>query len=510
VHHVTPSKPVAIYARISDDQEEEARGVGRQVKDCTTVGTLREWPTGPDHHYIDNSVSAYKRGVRRPEWERLMTDLEAGAVGGVITYDLDRWARQPKDLERTIELFTAREGLVFATVQGDINLMTPDGITMARVMVAFANKSSMDTARRVKRKHLDQAHEGQPVGGWRTAGWQADKLTLDPFESNLIKEAAKRIVKGVSLYRIAKEWNEAGFKTPRGNAWVYQTARSLMMNDRLAGYRNLHGQPLLGADGARVQGLWEPILTPEEHKAVVKALTSSLRGGTGPHGPRGTKKYLLSGLIQCGVCFGPMYGTPTKYGHNYTCPTSGGKRRSCGTVAVNGTEADRLMTDLFHAQGVDREEVEIDHATLITAAEQRLEEVAHELGALGAQFGAGSLPAEFVAAAVGPLNARKEEALSELERLREAQLHAGVVTYLGGRPWVDLETDEKRALIGSQFPSILVKRAKSKGGHFDAGRIVPSRTKVPVYDEQTPVTGAPAALSGTAPTPDVEPQTTEP
>jgi DNA invertase Pin-like site-specific DNA recombinase len=455
-------------------------------------------------------VSAYKRRVRRPEWERLMTDLEAGRVGGVITYDLDRWARQPKDLERTIDLFTARDGLVFATVQGDINLMTPDGITMARVMVAFANKASMDTARRVKRKHLEQAHDGQPVGGWRTAGWQADKLTLDPFESNLIKEAAKRVMSGVSLYRIVKEWNEAGFKTPRGNVWVYQTARSLMLNDRLAGYRNLHGKPLLGEDGGRVQGRWDPILTPEEHAAVVKALRSASTGGTGPRGPRGTKKYLLSGLIQCGVCFGPMYGTPTKYGHNYHCPTSGSKRRSCGTVAVNGTEADKLMTDLFHAQGVDREEVEIDHAGLIAAAEKRLAGITIELSTLGAQFGAGELPAEFVAAAVGPINARKAEALEELEHLREAQLQAGVVTYLGGRPWKDLDDDEKRALIGSQFPSILVKRAKSKGGKFDPERIVPLRTKVPAYGEQTPDSADPAAQPASEPTLGAEPLTTEP
>ncbi len=34
--------------------------------------------------------------------------------------------------------------LVFATVQGDIDLSTPAGRTMARVMVAFANKASMD------------------------------------------------------------------------------------------------------------------------------------------------------------------------------------------------------------------------------------------------------------------------------------------------------------------------------------------------------------------------------
>jgi len=35
--------------------------------------------------------------------------------------------------------------------------MSSDGRTMARVLIAFANKSSMDTSRRTARKHLELA-----------------------------------------------------------------------------------------------------------------------------------------------------------------------------------------------------------------------------------------------------------------------------------------------------------------------------------------------------------------
>jgi site-specific DNA recombinase len=101
--------------------------------------------------------------VKRPEFEHLMEDLERGFLDGLVVYDLDRFARQPLDLERSIRIFDSRK-LVFATVQSDIDLSTSDGRTMARIMVAFANKTSMDTSRRVRRKHLELAQTGVPTG----------------------------------------------------------------------------------------------------------------------------------------------------------------------------------------------------------------------------------------------------------------------------------------------------------------------------------------------------------
>ena len=104
-------------------------------------------------------MSAYQPKVIRSDFERLLADLEAGTIQGIVVYDLDRLARKPTDLERIITIYD-RAPLVFATVQGDIDLSTPDGRTMARVMVAFANKSSMDTARRMARKKLEKAMNG--------------------------------------------------------------------------------------------------------------------------------------------------------------------------------------------------------------------------------------------------------------------------------------------------------------------------------------------------------------
>ncbi|XGU20444.1 recombinase family protein [Rhodococcus sp. 3Y1] len=85
----------AIYVRISLDREDEA-GVTRQREDCQELATKLGWRVG--QVYEDNSVSAYKRKVR-PEWQSMLDDLRSGIRDGVIFYDLDRIARQPRDLK---------------------------------------------------------------------------------------------------------------------------------------------------------------------------------------------------------------------------------------------------------------------------------------------------------------------------------------------------------------------------------------------------------------------------
>ncbi|MFE9001751.1 recombinase family protein [Streptomyces sp. NPDC007875] len=119
------ARKVGIHTRISRDDEGDAPGVARQRTDCERLADLRTWQ--PVKIYEDNDVSAFKRNVVRDEFELMLKDLRAGLIDGVVAYDLDRLARQPRDLERLIEIFDERPRLEFATVTNDVNLGTADG-----------------------------------------------------------------------------------------------------------------------------------------------------------------------------------------------------------------------------------------------------------------------------------------------------------------------------------------------------------------------------------------------
>jgi site-specific DNA recombinase len=292
------------YERISDDQEDESTGdrgagVSRQHEALQLLCTMLS-SSGPStwtihRHYSDNDVSAYK-DVVRPEFELLLRDLDNGVIEGIVVYDLDRLARRPKDLERVIDIYdkASKSGqtLWFATVHDRIDLSSPDGLTLARVMVAFANKASRDTARRVAAKHRATALTGRPVGGTRPFGWNwtdgRAAITLqdgrvipaghrqhvvNEVEKTIIQRAAADVLLGVSLVTICRDLTERDVGTTRGNEWRPGPLRLMLESPRLAGYRVHRGTFLPNREGTGfVRGEWDPILDEDTWQQVFDKL----------------------------------------------------------------------------------------------------------------------------------------------------------------------------------------------------------------------------------------------
>src|SRR5487761_79666 len=112
-----------IYCRISEDREGAGLGVQRQREDCETIAQTRGWDVA--HVYVDNDISAYS-GKPRPEYRKLMEDIESGFLQAVVVWHLDRLHRQPKELEAFIDL-VERKQVSLASVSGEHDLATPEG-----------------------------------------------------------------------------------------------------------------------------------------------------------------------------------------------------------------------------------------------------------------------------------------------------------------------------------------------------------------------------------------------
>jgi site-specific DNA recombinase len=400
---------VGLYARISEDLGGQAMGVARQEQDTRTLAERRGWTVGGV--YTDNDVSAFKAKVKRPEFERLLTDLEVGVLDGLVVYDLDRFARQPVDLERALRIFDARPGLGFATVQSDLDLSTSDGRTMARVMVAFANKSSMDTARRVRRKHLELAQKGIPVGGHRPFGFKRDKVTLEPSEVALIKEAAADVLAGVGVHTICRRWNEAGINTTAGNPWRRTVLKNLLMNPRIAGYRVYQGKIAVDPEGNPVRAVYPAILDLETWEAVCAALTDPSRSSKFAH--VGGRKYLLSGIVRCAACSAALTGGANKADNTFTYNCKPVTAGGCGSVAITGPRLDDLITRLVIEYLSTRT---IETAAGEWSGEAELEDLNNRIADLMDAYTAGQLSGPVVFPAVSKL----ERQITDLRESRSA------------------------------------------------------------------------------------------
>lgn len=208
--------------------------------------------------FEDNDVSAY-RGTR-PEFERMVDMLTAGLLHAIVAWDQDRLVRQPRDLERLIELCDLHRMPRLVTAQGDLDLTSYEGQFKARIMVAVAKKSSDDTSRRTSRAAQDRRERGHRVGGklpYATIAWVGDVQTPDPEAVFVIAEVATRLTEGHS-FRSAIRWAHAHDPTcPSSSAgWKKLLQRTVHLDPVLqAGALAVLADP--GRDvGGRVRRNW--------------------------------------------------------------------------------------------------------------------------------------------------------------------------------------------------------------------------------------------------------------
>jgi len=229
----------ALYLRISEDKRDDELGVARQEKDCRELAERKGWPVADV--YVDNDISAAS-GERRPSYERLLEDIESGVIDAVITWELDRLHRRPIELEQFFEVCDRAGVRHLASVGGDVDLSTGDGLLVARVKGAVAAEEITKLRKRVRRKKLELADRGLPAGGRRPFGFAADAVTHVEEEAEAIREAARRVLSGVQPGTIVNEWNRNGPATVSGTIWRTNALKRILTSPRIVGLRQHQGQ----------------------------------------------------------------------------------------------------------------------------------------------------------------------------------------------------------------------------------------------------------------------------
>jgi site-specific DNA recombinase len=486
---------------VDPDQKPEMPRMGSDIKgralqegDCEGYVTRRGGIYV--HTYQEPDTSAWKRRrvvlpdgtvawrVSRPVFEGALEDLKRGVapngkpLDGLVVYDLDRLTRDNRHLEDAIDVVMHYDRPILDTT-GSIDLLTENGRSMARVLVAMSSKQSADTARRVQRKHQAMQQEGIPAGGRRPFGWEKDKRTLKPEEANELREGALKVLGGAPIASVVVDWNARGVTTASGRRWEITSLKAVLRNPRICGYRarivRTYNQKtesesqameiVRDVDGNPVIGQWEPILTVQEWEtltALIGARGVSERG-------KNSRIYLLTGILRCGRdgCNKKLRAYKAQQRDNktdgyfyYGCPSK--SAGGCGGVSISGPPTDRLVEALVinkfeeeaaKRSGESQEEQAWD-------GEQRLAEVSQSIRDMTASWRSpgGMSPARYFA-----LLPEVEAEERELKAAREAwlaRMHA-----VNTRPtniraeWNDYLLPEKRAHIEEALVTVLINPA---------------------------------------------------
>jgi site-specific DNA recombinase len=450
-----------LYARISLDRAGAGLGVERQLEDCRALARTRGWDIAGQ--YADNDLSAYS-GKRRPEFQRLLADVEAGTITGIVVWHVDRLTRQPRELEDIIRL-ADRLGLALATVTGDIDLATPTGRMMARILGATARYESEQKSARHRRQISQAARSGRPHGGHRPFGFLPDRVTPDPAEAAVVIELATRVLAGERMHALCRELHGRDVLTSAGKPWSVVAMKRLLTSPRIAGLRS-HG-------GETFPAQWPGLISPDELAALTARLAHPSRGPA--------HRYLLTGgLAVCGSCGHALFAHRAHGRRVYLC---GARYRygrsdyaeSCGRVSIDADGLEEHVATLALARlgsPANRAKIAERIGSPDTApALAELRAAQNRLAELAAVYGAGDLSlAEYQAA--------REPAV---RRVEVAERHLAGMTNVS--PLLGLDVDEllswwdaapiepRRSLMKVLFLQVEVLPAGTPGMAFDVSRV---------------------------------------
>jgi site-specific DNA recombinase len=226
-----------------------------------------------------------------------------------------------------------------------------------------------------------------------------ERWEIDEAKAEVIREMARLAVEeNMGFLAIANALNDKGYRTSAGGHWVGASVHVILRNPVLNGTMAYGRRGKKKANVAeeqaliRVEGVFPEILSNEEWAALQQRLDirrEHSRGATHK------SEYLLSGILRCGHCGGPMIGkmTSTYKGKGYPryyCSNAQKSRESC--AYYNGHAAPKLEAAILEHLGQYsnpkkvKELLDADGRRDIKKREAELKRVEKQLGVIEADF----------------------------------------------------------------------------------------------------------------------------
>lgn len=371
---VGPPLVAGVYLRISDDAEGLELGVRRQDDDSTALAITKG--ATEVRRYCDNDIGASTRSKkRRPDFEQMMADAEAGLIQMIAYVSNSRVTRRPAEYERIIKVVETTGVRLESVKSGSIDLTTADGRMLGRILAAADAGEAERIGERVARKHEERRANGLSHGGNQVLGYLAPDpdrgigyLThLDERAVHYLNQGADMALSDAGLTAIMDFWNAEGFMRLNGTPWVTRDeVRQALLKPTRAGLV-AHGHEIIGA------GVWPKVIeadkwerlmskyppTPSERRKAGR--TNDSARSTGDSRANAPRRHPNSGIVICGLCAAKMRvkmpgGTRQDM---YVCAKGIG---GCGKIGRNK----KWMDELISAYVIAR--IEEEYATSRTQA----------------------------------------------------------------------------------------------------------------------------------------------
>ena len=339
--------PAALYARVSSDRQDIDLSVAAQLR------ALRDYAERNGYavvrEFIDEAESG--RVADRPQFRKMLDEASQADAPfqEILVWKFSRFTRK-REHAVAFKSMLRRRGIRVTSITEHAD-DTPTGKLMEAIIESVDEFYSENLAQEVTRGMREAASRGFFLSSKAPFGYRRIKvqdgakerptLEVNPDTGPIVKEIFEKSLRGLGLKEIAADLNKRGI-TNKGKRWQRTSLHYVLTNEAYTGTA-IWGKTTTGdkePEPVRAEGAWEALVSREVFDSVQKGLEERAPRKRQP--ARVGSKFLLSGLLRCGVCGKPYTGQGAKSGKfsYYVCGTL--LREGSGSCSARYLNADRV------------------------------------------------------------------------------------------------------------------------------------------------------------------------
>lgn len=326
--------------------------------------------------YVDDGFSG--ANFDRPEFKRMMQDIEAGNLNCVIVKDLSRLGRDYIEAGRLIQKTFPAFSVRFIALTDHFDSLTADYNETSLVVPVknFVNDSySRDISGKVRSHQKVRRENGDFIGAFSVYGYKKSEenrnlLVPDEYAADIVRKIFAWKIDGYSNLAIAQLLDGMGILSPmeykkmRGEKfrtgfvtgvkakWSAVAVKRILTNENYIGtlvqgkeekvnYKIKKFVKKPEEEWTKVQEAHEAIIQQEDFEIVQDLLKIDTRAGSGEK-----KAHIYAGLLFCGDCMEPMIRRINRYKGKETvsfiCSTKN-KGGDCSRHTIPEEDLNRLV-----------------------------------------------------------------------------------------------------------------------------------------------------------------------
>ena len=326
----------ALYMRLSKDDD----GTSESASIMTQRKMLRSYAADKGFQVFDEYVDDGWSGTNfdRPDFKRMIADIEAGKVNLVMTKDLSRLGRDYITTGQYTEIYFPSKGVRYIAINDGYDSDSPY-TDIAPFKNVINEMYARDTSKKIRSAFTTKMRDGAYIAAFAPYGYQkdpADKnhLVVDTQSGKIVKQIFRLAANGALPIEIARTLNAQGTPSPavyrcmtheeldvnqysQRQEWTSATITKMLRNVVYLGHTaqgkttRVSFKSHLTVSNPRDE--W--IVVENTHEALVDAETFDLvrrRSASRTCGKKGAFYNLFSGIAKCADCGKNMSATGTR------------------------------------------------------------------------------------------------------------------------------------------------------------------------------------------------------